>query len=142
DGAAVVARRISSGRAIEYEYASSRAGRVGDRVFVSGTTALNARGVVEGKGDVYGQTRATMDTIFAALEQAGATRGDLVYTKTYLTDLGGGDPYTRGWLRALGDVRPSSTLLGIPALGPPEILIQVEAGAVSGAPGSRPGTYT
>jgi enamine deaminase RidA (YjgF/YER057c/UK114 family) len=142
DRAASTAQRISSGRALEDEYAYSRAVRVGDRVFVSGTTALNARGVVEGKGDVYRQTRAVMDTIFAALEQAGAARGDLVYTKTYLTDLGVGAAYTRGWLEALGDVRPSSTLLGIPALVHPEMLIEVEAEALIGAAGSRRDIYT
>src|SRR5437867_12203717 len=70
DGAGGSARRISSGRAIEDEYAYSRAVRVGDRVFVSGTTALSARGIVEGKGDLYRQTRHTMDTIFSALAQA------------------------------------------------------------------------
>src|SRR5207249_9791480 len=64
DGAGAGARRISSGRAIEDEYADSRAVRVGERVCVSGTTALSARGVVEGEGDLYRQTRNTMDTIF------------------------------------------------------------------------------
>jgi len=142
DGAASTARRISSGRALEDEYAYSRAVRAGDRVFVSGTTALNARGVVEGKGDVYRQTRAVMDTIFTALEQAGAAREDLVYTKTYLTDLGGGAVYTRAWVEALGDVRPASTLLGIPALVLPEMLIEVEAEALIGAARTRRDIYT
>ena len=142
DGAGSGARRISSGRAIEDEYAYSRAVRVGNRVFVSGSTALNARGVVEGKGDVYRQTRSTMDTIVAALEQAGATREDLVYTKTYLTDVGGGAAYTRAWLEALGDVRPTSTLLGIPALIHPEMLVEIEAEAIIGASSSRRDIYT
>src|SRR5256885_6051379 len=126
DGAGAGARRISSGRAIEDEYAYSRAVRVGDRVFLSGTTALNARGVVDGNGDMYRQTRSTMDTILSALQQAGAAREDIVYTKTYLTDLSAAADYTRGWLEALGDVRPASTLLGIPALIHPEMLIEVE----------------
>ena len=142
DGAASTARRISSGRALEDEYAYSRAVRVSDRVFVSGTTALNACGVVEGKGDVYRQTRAVMDTIVAALEQAGAAREDLVYTKTYLTDLDGGAAYTRAWVEALGDVRPASTLLGIPALVLPEMLIEVEAEALIGAARMRRDIYT
>jgi enamine deaminase RidA (YjgF/YER057c/UK114 family) len=98
DGAGASARRISSGRAIEDEYAYSRAVRVGDRVLVSGTTALSARGLVEGKGDLYRQTRNTMDTIFSALAQAGAAREDIVYTKTFLTDLSRSADYTRAWL--------------------------------------------
>jgi len=142
DGAGAGAQRIASGRAIEDEYAYSRAVRVGDRVFVSGTTALNAQGVVEARGDVYRQTRSVMDTIFSALAQAGAAREDLVYTKTYLTDLGGAADYTRAWLEALGDVRPTSTLLGIPALIHPEMLIEIEAEAIIGASRSRRDIYT
>lgn len=142
DGAGAAARRISSGRAIEDEYAYSRAVRVGDRVFVSGTTALSARGIVEGKGDLYRQTRNAMDTIFAALAQAGAGREDIVYTKTFLTDLARSADYTRAWLEALGDVRPTSTLLAIPALVLPEMLIEIEAEAIIGAAKTRRDIYT
>jgi len=142
DGAGASARRISSGRAIEDEYAYSRALRVGDRVFVSGTTALSARGVVEGQGDLYRQTRNTMDTIFAALAQAGAAREDIVYTKTFLTDLDRSADYTRAWLEALGDVRPTSTLLGIPALVFPDMLVEIEVEAVVGAAKTRRDIYT
>jgi len=142
DGAVNAARRISSGRSIEDEFAYSRALRVGDRVFISGTTALNARGLVEAPGDMYRQTRATMDTIFGALDQAGGVPGDIVYTKTYLTDVGKYADYTRAWLEALGDVRPVSTLLGIPGLLRPEMLIEVEAEAVIGASRSRRDIYT
>lgn len=142
DGARHTARRISSGRAIEDEYAYSRAVRVGDRVFISGTTALNPSGEVEAKGDLYGQTHRVMETIFRALEQAGGSREDLVYTKTFLTTLNDGADYTRAWLEALGDVRPVSTLLVVPALIRPEMLIEVEAEAVIGASTTRREIYT
>src|SRR5438876_5348093 len=142
DGAGRSARRISSGRSLEEQYAYSRAVRVGDRVFISGSTALNARGQVEAPGDMYRQTRATMDTIIMALAEAGGTPGDIVYTKTFLTDLGKAADYTRAWLEALGDVRPTSTLLGVPGLLRPEMLIEVEAEAVLGAARSRRGIYT
>lgn len=142
DRARSKARRISSGRSLEAEYAYSRAVRVGDRVFISGTTSLNAKGVVEAPGDMYRQTRATMDTIFAALTEAGGTPADIVYTKTFLTDLTKAADYTRAWLEALGDVRPTSTLLGIPGLVRPEMLIEVEAEAVIGSARSRRDVYT
>jgi len=142
DGAAAAARRISSGRPTEATFAYSRAVRVGDRVFVSGTTTLDAAGQVQAPGDMYRQTRLTMDTIFAALAEAGAAREDLVYTKTYVTDLKRLDEYTRGWMEALGEVRPVSTLLGIPALLRPEMLIEVEAEAIIGAGKTRRDLYT
>jgi enamine deaminase RidA (YjgF/YER057c/UK114 family) len=142
DGAGRDARRISSGRPLEQQYAYSRAVRVGDRVFISGSTSLNARGEVEAPGDMYRQTRATMDTILGALAEAGGTPADIVYSKTFLTDLGKADQYMRAWLEALGDVRPVSTLLGIPGLIRPELLIEIEVEAVLGANRTRRDIYT
>jgi enamine deaminase RidA (YjgF/YER057c/UK114 family) len=141
DGARTSAQRISSGGPLENIYAYSRALRVGDRVFISGSTALRAGGV-EGPGDMYRQTRATMDTILKALADAGGVPGDLVYTKTYLTDLSKGAEYTRAFVEALGDVRPVSTLLGSPALVHPELLVEIEAEAVLGAARTRRDIYT
>ena len=141
DGAGASAQRISSGGPLEDVYAYSRAVRVGNRVFISGSSALKAGGV-EGPGDMYRQTRATMDTILRALADAGGVPGDLVYTKTYLTDLGQSAEYTRAFVDALGDVRPVSTLLGIPALVRPELLIEIEAEAVLGAARTRRDIYT
>jgi enamine deaminase RidA (YjgF/YER057c/UK114 family) len=141
DGALTAARRIASGGPLEDVYAYSRAVRVGERVFVSGSTALRATGV-EGPGDMYRQTRATLETIFRALAEAGAAPGDLVYTKTYLTDLARADEYTRAFVDALGDVRPVSTLLGVPALVRPELLVEIEAEAVIGAARTRRDVYT
>ena len=79
---------------------------------------------------MYRQTRATMDTILRALAEAGGAPGDIVYTKTFLTDLGKTADYTRAFVEALGEVRPVSTLLGVPALVRPELLVEIEAEAV------------
>ena len=141
DGAGASAQRISSGGPLEDVYAYSRALRVGDRVFISGSTALRAGGV-EGPGDMYRQTRTTMDTILRALAEAGGAPGDLVYTKTFLADLGQAADYTRAFVEALGEVRPVSTLLGVPALVRPELLVEIEAEAVIGAARARRDIYT
>ena len=141
DGAATGVQRVASGGPLEAVYAYSRALRVGDRVFISGSTALRAGGV-EGPGDMYRQTRATMETIFRALAEAGGAPGDLVYTKTFLTDLGRAADYTRAFVEALGDVRPVSTLLAVPALIRPELLVEIEAEAVIGAARTRQDIYT
>ena len=142
DGAGASSRRIGSGRAIESEYAYSRAVRVADRVYVSGSTALTARGVVEGPGDLYTQTRSTLDTIFRAVADAGGTPADIVYTKSFFTDTSRMADYTRAWLEAFGEVRPTSTTLGIPALLRPEMLVEIEAEAIIGAAQSRHDGYT
>ncbi len=142
DGARGTRHRVSSGRALEDRWAYSRAVRVGDRVFVSGSSALNAQGAIEAPGDVYRQTRATLDTIFRAVAEAGGARGDIGYTKTDPTHRNAPEPYTRAWLEAFGDVRPTSTLLGVPALVRPEMLVEIEAEAIVGAARTRRDIYT
>ena len=142
DGAGQSARRVGSGRSIEDQYAYSRALRVDDRVFISGSTALNARGGIDGPGDMYRQTRSTLDTIFAALAEVGGTPADLVYTKSFFSDLSHMADYTRAWLEAFGNVRPTSTTLGIPALLRPEMLVEIEAEAIIGAARRRRDVYT
>ncbi len=137
DGAQQSAQKISSGTPTEDIYAYSRAVRVGDRVFISGSTAQTGEGGVAHPGDAHGQARATFDTILAALDQAGGAIDDLVYTKTFVTDLGHTQEHRRARLGALGDVRPTATLLGIPALIAPEMLVEIEAEAIIGAASSR-----
>jgi enamine deaminase RidA (YjgF/YER057c/UK114 family) len=83
-----------------------------------------------------------METILRALAEAGGAPGDLVYTKTFLTDLGQAADYTRAFVEALGDVRPVSTLLAVPALIRPELLVEIEAEAVIGAARTRRDIYT
>ena len=68
DGAAQSAQRISSGRDIEEIYGYSRAVRVDDRVFISGSTALGENGAVAHIGDLEGQARVIFDLILQALD--------------------------------------------------------------------------
>ncbi len=142
DGAKETAQRISSGRPTEDIFGYSRAVRVGDRVFISGTTALDDQGNVAHPGDLHGQTEDIYATILSALDEAGGTPGDLVYTKTFATDLKPSAEYIRAKLNALGEVRPTDTLLGIPALLTPDMLIEIEAEAIIGAAATRQDIYT
>ena len=142
DGAKETAQRVSSGRPTEEIYGYSRAVRVDDRIFVAGTTTLNERGEVDSPGDLYGQTRKTLASIEWAVEQAGATLADIVYTKTFLTGLSQAEEQRRAKLDALGNVRPTGTLLGIPGLINPQMLVEIEAEAIIGAATARRDIYT
>jgi enamine deaminase RidA (YjgF/YER057c/UK114 family) len=137
DGAKDKAQRVSSGRAIEERYAYSRAIRIDDRVFISGSTALNPQGTVDTPDDMYTQARQTFDTILWALDQLGGTPGDLLNAKTFVTDLTQNEASTRARRDALGEIYPTATLLGIPALVRPDMLIEIESDAMIGAASHR-----
>ncbi len=142
DGAAGRARRISSGRPLEEQYGYSRAVRMGDTVYVSGTTARDREGNVVAPGDQYRQARACFEIIEAALDEAGASLADMVYSKTFVTDMAKSGEQRQAKLEMLGDIRPTGTLLGIPALIGAGTEIEIEAEAIVGAAGSRREFYT
>ncbi len=142
DGAGDRAQRVFSGRAIEDEYGYCRAVRVDDRVFIAGTTALNPAGQIVGVGDMYTQTRATLDTILAALDELGGSPGDLVNTKTFVTDLSAATAYFQGFMETLSGIHPTSTLLGIPAFIHSEMQVEIETDAVIGAAAQRQEIFT
>jgi len=116
----------------------SRAVRVGDLVFVSGTVAWGPDGKLVGKGEVYAQAKQTLANIEGYLRQAGATLKDVVRTRIYLTDIGRWQEVARAHREAFGDVRPASSMLEISGLAEPEMLVEIEAVAVLSAAATRP----
>ena len=124
--------RISSGAPWEETVGYSRAVRVGDTVYVSGTVAIQDDGSV-GPGDVYGQARRCLDIIGAALAQAGSGFGDVVRTRIYVTNLHDWKEAARAHGEVFGEVKPATTLVEVAGLVDPEALVEIEAMAVIGS---------
>ena len=64
----------------------SRAVRVGDTVYVSGTVAVDGDGRIAPPEDPYGQARRCLEIIADALAEAGASIADVVRTRMFVTD--------------------------------------------------------
>src|SRR5437879_13795865 len=72
---------VTSGTPWEPIVGYARAVRLGNAVYVSGTTATDDRGAVVGRGDPYAQTRQALRNIERALTAAGATMADVGRTR-------------------------------------------------------------
>lgn len=133
-------QNISSGAPWEALVGYSRAVRVGQTVYVSGTVASDEAGQVIGPGDSYAQAVYILRKIETALVQAGATLGDVVRTRLYVTDMGRWQEVTRAHAEVFAAIRPAATLVAVAALISPEYLVEIEVDAMIGADGERPTT--
>ena len=123
-------KNIASGTRWEPVVGYSRAVRVGNAVYVAGTTATDEKGAIVGKGDPYVQTRQALRNIEAALIKAGATMKDVVRTRVFVKDIEDWDIIGKAHGEVFGEIRPASTMVQISGFVDPKMLVEIEVDAV------------
>lgn len=123
-------RRVYSGSPWEEQVAYCRARRVGDLVFVAGTTASGDDGAVVGPGDLFRQTEHALARIARALADCGASLQDVVRTRTFLTDIARFDEFARAHRAVFSGIDPVATCVEVRVLVAPGLLVEIEADAV------------
>lgn len=122
-------QRISSGAKWESIVGYSRAVRVGNRIYVTGTTALDADGEIVGIGDAYAQTVQVLKNLEQALNRLGAGLEHIVRTRMFVTDISRWEEYGRAHGEFLRDVMPATTMVEVSALIDERMLIEIEVDA-------------
>jgi enamine deaminase RidA (YjgF/YER057c/UK114 family) len=110
--------------------------RIGSTVVVAGTTATTREGGFVGEGDPYAQAKQILSNIEWALAQAGATFADVVRYRAYVVRVDDWPDVGRALSEAFGDVRPVSTLVGVPWLVDPRMLVEIDVDAIVGSAGA------
>jgi enamine deaminase RidA (YjgF/YER057c/UK114 family) len=106
--------------------------RGGRTLYISGQVALDSSGNVVGSGDFNAQVKQVFANLKARLDEAGASFNDVVKLNFYLLDASN--------LQIVRDVRdtyvnrehpPASTLVVVKQLVRPELMVEVDAIAVT-----------
>lgn len=121
---------ISSNSPYEPKVGFSRAVKVGNTIYVSGTVAWGDDGKLAGPGDMYAQAKQTIRNIEKALARAGASLTDVVLTRIFVTDIDRLDEAARAHGEAFGEIRPAATIVEISRLAEADMLVEIEAVAV------------
>jgi enamine deaminase RidA (YjgF/YER057c/UK114 family) len=124
-------RSVRSGVSWEETFGYSRAVRVGDHIYVSGTTATGLDGPVA-PGDPAGQARYALDKIEKAIRSLGGAIEDVVRTRVYVSRIEDWEEIAKVHGERFGKIRPANTLVSCELIGE-EYLVEIEADAVVGS---------
>ena len=120
--------RVSSDSPLEPIIGFSRAVRAGDAVFVAATAPIWADGHVD--EDVGVQARRCLEIVERALQEAGATLGDVVRTRVFLVDRADGEAVGAVHGEVFAEIRPVTGFVVVSGFLDPRWRVEVEADAV------------
>ena len=123
-------KNVSSETQWELILGYSRVVRLGDSVYVSGTTGTDKEGNIVGVADPYAQAIQVIKNIQTALQAVGASLKDVVRTRMYVTDINNWKNVGQAHAEFFKEIRPASTLVEVSRLINPEILVEMEVDAI------------
>lgn len=121
---------VSSGTPWERNVGYSRAVRVGDLVYVSGTLGADAEGRILHPGDPRMQTIDALRKIETALKACGASLADVVRTRIYVVNMQDQVEVGRAHREVMGDTMPAATMVQVGPLANAQALVEVEVDAI------------
>ncbi len=122
-------QKYSSGQKWESIVGYSRAVKVGDRIYVTGTTATDEDGNIVGENDAYAQTVQVIKNIKKALKALDVSLENIVRTRMFVTDISLWEEYGKAHGEFFSEIMPATTMVEVSNLIDPKMLIEIEADA-------------
>ena len=122
---------VSSGTKWEEMASYCRGVRVGDHIWISGTTATGYDGELVGGDDTEAQARFIYEKIEKAINDLGGKFSDIVRTRVFVADIANWEATVKVHGERFKGIEPANTLVEAKLVGD-EFLVEIEVEAIVG----------
>jgi enamine deaminase RidA (YjgF/YER057c/UK114 family) len=123
-------KRTFSGASWESKVGYCRGVKVGNLIYISGTTPVDEAGAMFAPADAYAQAKRCFEIIQKALQDLGADTTCVVRTRMFVTDISLWGEFGRAHQEFFAENPPATTMVEVKSLIDPLMLIEVEVDAV------------
>jgi len=120
---------ISSNTPWENKVGYSRAVKIHNQIYISGTTATDKNGDIVGLNDPYSQTIQCIKNIDIALSKAEAKLSDIVRIRIYVVNIDDWELIGKALNECFFNIKPAATMVEVNRLITKDILVEIEADA-------------
>ncbi len=106
--------------------------RYGNLIVLSGQIAMTDDGKTVGEGDIAAQAEQAFANIEAILNEAGSNLRNIIKMTIYVTDMSKTDELMPVYNKLFGKPPPAMTMVEVSALAMPEIMVEIDAMAITG----------
>lgn len=106
----------------------SRAVKIGNFIYISGTTATDKTGQIIST-EAYEQTVQIIQNIETTLQTVGASLKDVVRTRIYVTNIEEWEKIGKAHSTFFSEIKPATTMVEVKRLVSPKMLVEIEADA-------------
>ena len=116
---------FSSGAPLEELAGYSRMVKIGEHIYIGGTTAVLPDGTVHGDTALE-QADYIFGKFINLLKEAGANASDVIKIKAYVTDMNLAKEVGEAYSRYFKEARPLFTMVETPKLNRPSQMVEIE----------------
>ncbi|MDF2513185.1 MAG: putative translation initiation inhibitor, yjgF family [Herbinix sp.] len=127
----MVRTNYSSGAPLEAVVGYSRMIKVGNHIYIGGTTSVLPDGTVYGEKP-YDQAKYIFEKFIALLATAEANQRDVIKIKAYITDMTFAREVGNAFSEYFKEIKPLFTMVETPKLNRPTQYVEIELEAVIG----------